>query len=138
MVNSSCSVVGLYTKQQAIKKFCTTDTITTFVTTHDTIRTETIQADTTFADTNDTVIMERDKMVIRYIHKDRKVYLQGTCKGDTIYLTKTIPVKTAVLLPQPPELTFWQKLKMDIIDGFALLGLTAFIAGILLLIFRKR
>lgn len=127
---SSC-----YTKNQAIKKFCKQDTITTFVVTHDTIRTETIQADTTFADSIDTVVVERDKLVIRYIHKNNKVYLQGECKGDTIYLTKTRTIKVAANYPGIPKPTFWQNVKTYFINGFAFIGLLmAVIFGVRMLI----
>lgn len=115
---SSC-----YTKNQAIKKFCVKDTITTFVITHDTIYTKTIQADTTFDDSNDTVIVERDRLVIRYIHKNNKVYLQGECKGDTIYLTKTRIIKTPVLIPGPTKLSIYEKAKNYLVQGFAFIGI---------------
>lgn len=119
-----CLICSCYTKNQAINKFCKQDTISTFVTIHDTIRTETIQADTTFADSNDTVILERDKMVIRYIHKDRKVYLYGECKGDTFYITKTVSVKIPALVPKPAAPTFWEKVFLQVKNALALIGLT--------------
>jgi len=95
-----CLLCSCYTKTQAIKKFCNKDTITTFVTVHDTLRTKTIQADTTFTHTNDTVYLVRDKMVVKYYKKDSLVYLQGTCLGDTFYITKTVKVKVPVTVPK--------------------------------------
>ena len=97
MCFSSC-----YTKNQAINKFCKQDTISTFVTVHDTIRTQTIQKDTILSGSNttDTVIIQRDKMVIKYFKKDSLVYIQGTCQGDTFYITKTVAVKVPVTVPK--------------------------------------
>lgn len=123
MVNSSCSVIGLYTKNQAIKKFCNKDTITTFVTVHDTIRIQTIQADTTFTDTNDTVIMARDKMVVKYFKRDSIVYISGTCQGDTIYINKNIKVKIPVLAPKPPKPTLWEKVILHTKNTLSLIGI---------------
>jgi hypothetical protein len=93
MLFSSC----LYTQKAAIKKFCKSDTISTFVTLHDTIRIKEIQADTTFSDRVDSVVVERDRLVIRYIKKNGIVYLQGKCKGDTIYISKEVKVSIPVL-----------------------------------------
>lgn len=65
----------------------------------DTIQIETIVADTSFVDTllNDTIIITNDKITIRYVKKDSIVYLTGECEGDTIYLTKEIPVEKIVI-----------------------------------------
>lgn len=100
---------GCYTKKQALKKFCKQDTISTFVTLHDTIRTQTIQADTSFSDTVDTVVVERDRLVIKYVKKNGIVYLQGKCKGDTIYVDKEVKVSVPVIIPKCPELHWYEK-----------------------------
>ena len=65
----------------------------------DTIRFETISVDTSFIITNnsDTIIVENDKIKIRYIKKDSVIYLTGECEGDTIYLTIEIPVEKIVI-----------------------------------------
>lgn len=125
MVNSSCSVIGIYTKKQAIKKFCNKDTISTFVTIHDTIRTQTIQKDTIFAvaNTNDTIYLERDKMVVKYYKRDSFVYISGTCKGDTIYINKNIKVKIPVLAPKPPKPTLWEKVILHSKNALSLIGI---------------
>lgn len=102
---SSC----LYNKQAAIKKFCKQDTISTFVTIHDTIRTETIQTDTAFSDRVDSVLVEHDKVVIKYIHKNGIVYLEGKCKGDTFYVEKKVLVQVPVTTPKCPELHWYEK-----------------------------
>lgn len=65
----------------------------------DTIRFETIIADTSFIDisSNDTIIVTNDKITIRYIKKDSIIYLTGECEGDTIYITHEIPVEKIVI-----------------------------------------
>ena len=77
-----------YTKRKAIEKFCSTDSVSVIV--HDTIRTETITKDTIFSAFLDTVLITKDKLSIRYIKYRDSVYINGTCEGDTIYLTRTI------------------------------------------------
>lgn len=97
-----CLLCSCYTKNKAIKKFCKQDSIVTFVTVHDTVTTQTIQADTTLSSSNthDTIVLVRDKMVIKYYKKDSIVYLQGTCQGDTIYIQKTVKVSVPVTVPK--------------------------------------
>lgn len=105
MLFSSC----LYTKQAAIEKFCKNDTISKFVTLHDTIRTQTIQVDTSFANSVDTVVVERDRLVIQYVKKNGIVYLQGKCKGDTFYIEKKVLVQVPATNPKCPELNWYEK-----------------------------
>lgn len=120
-----CFLCSCYTKNQAIKKFCNKDTITTFVTLHDTIRTQTIQKDTilSVANTNDTIYLERDKMVVKYYKRDSFVYISGTCKGDTIYINKNIKVKIPVLAPKLPKPTLWEKVILHTQNALSLIGI---------------
>lgn len=120
-----CLLCSCYTKNQAIEKFCKQDTISTFVTLHDTIRTQTIQKDTLLSSSNtaDTVIIQRDKMVIKYFKKDSIVYLQGTCQGDTFYINKKVFVKIPALVPKPAAPTFKEKVIIWVTNGLALIGI---------------
>ena len=65
----------------------------------DTIRFETISVDTSFVVTNnfDTVVVEHDRIKIKYVKTDSIVYLTGECEGDTVYITNEIPVEKVVV-----------------------------------------
>ena len=95
-----CLICSCYTKQQAIDKFCSKDTASVMVTIHDTIRTETIKTDTVFNDTVDSVYITKDKLEIVYVKKFGKIYIQGKCKGDTIYYEKKVLVEVPVNCPK--------------------------------------
>ena len=86
MVMQSC----LYSKKAAIKKFCNKDTLLIETTIHDTIIVHSIQVDTVFSETVDSVYFFKDKIEIRYVKKFGKIYLQGKYIGDTIFYTKTV------------------------------------------------
>lgn len=79
---------GCYTKKKAIEKFCKSDSVSVII--HDTIRTETITTDTVFSTSLDTVIIKDGKLSIRYIKLRDSIYINGTCEGDTIYLTREV------------------------------------------------
>jgi len=50
-----------------------------------------IRVDTTFVDqVGDTIVIERDKLTIRYLHTNDSIYLEGVCEADTIY--KEVPI----------------------------------------------
>jgi len=95
-----CLICSCYTKQQAIDKFCNKDTASVMVTIHDTIRTETIKTDTVFNETVDSVYITKDKLEIVYIKKFGKVYIEGKCKGDTIYYEKKVLIEVPVNCPK--------------------------------------
>jgi hypothetical protein len=95
-----CLICSCYTKQQAIDKFCSKDTASVMVTIHDTIRTETIKTDTVFNDTVDSVYITKDKLEIVYVKKFGKVYIEGKCKGDTIYYEKKVLIEVPVDCPK--------------------------------------
>jgi hypothetical protein len=100
---------GCYTQKQAINKFCKNDTINTFVTLHDTIRTKEISFDTTFIDRDTGITITRDRLVIQYVKKNSIIYLQGKCKGNTIYIEKKVPLKIPVTIPKCPDLHWYEK-----------------------------
>jgi hypothetical protein len=92
---SSC-----YTKHRAIEKFCNQDTASVLVTIHDTIITESIRTDTIFNDTIDSVYITKDKLEIVYVKKFGKIYIEGKCKGDTIYYEKKVLIEVPVDCPK--------------------------------------
>jgi hypothetical protein len=95
-----CLICSCYTKQQAIDKFCSKDTASVILTIHDTIITETIRTDTIFNDTVDSVYITKDKLEIVYVKKFGKIYIEGKCKGDTIYYEKKVLIEVPVDCPK--------------------------------------
>jgi hypothetical protein len=95
-----CLICSCYTKQQAIEKFCSKDTASVMVTIHDTIITETIRTDTVFNDTVDSVYITKDKLEIVYVKKFGKIYIEGKCKGDTIYYEKKVLIEVPIDCPK--------------------------------------
>jgi len=59
-----CLICSCYTKNSAIRKFCTQDTTNITITIHDTIIIDSIQVDTIFNDTIDSVYITKDKLEI--------------------------------------------------------------------------
>ena len=96
-------MASCYTKKRAIEKFCTTDTLE--VTLHDTIRTETIRKDTAFVYKGDTVTIVKDRLQIKYYRVNDTTYIEGTCIGDTIYITKSVKIPT--IQPKPSPFKWW-------------------------------
>ena len=84
---------GCYTKNQAVKKFCNNDTLHITTTIHDTIIIDSIKVDTVFSEKIDSVYLVKDKIEIRYVKKYGKIYLEGKCKGDTIYYEKQVLIE---------------------------------------------
>ena len=95
-----CLICSCYTKQQAIDKFCSKDTAQVILTIHDTIITETIRTDTIFNDDVDSVYITKDKLEIVYVKKFGKVYIEGKCKGDTIYYEKKVLIEVPIDCPK--------------------------------------
>jgi hypothetical protein len=95
---SSC-----YTKKKCVEKFCSKDTLV--VTLHDTIRTETIRKDTAFVYKGDTITITKDRLQIKYFRVNDTTYIEGTCIGDTIYITKSVKVPT--IQPKPSPFKWW-------------------------------
>jgi hypothetical protein len=97
------TLVSCYTKQGAIKRFCTNDTTTLVI--RDTIRTETVKHDTSFIYKGDTVTITKDKLVIRYFRVNDTTYISGECIGDTIYLEKVFRIPS--IQPKPHPFKWW-------------------------------
>jgi len=102
---SSC-----YTKHRAIEKFCSKDTASVIVTIHDTILIDSVQVDTVFNDNIDSVYITKDKLEIVYIKKFGKIYIEGKCKGDTIYYEKKVLIEVPV---DCPKLVWYKQLGAD-------------------------
>jgi hypothetical protein len=111
-------------KERILRKYCTTDTLIV----RDTIRTQTVQHDTAFVDIprTDTLVITKDKLVIRYFKKDSIVYISGECKGDTVYIEKRISVPRAL-----PVQSFWQRAYNTGKEVFSWLGLILLVALLL-------
>jgi hypothetical protein len=95
-----CLICSCYTKQQAIEKFCSKDTASVILTIHDTIITDSIRTDTIFNDDVDSVYITKDKLEIVYVKKFGKVYIEGKCKGDTIYYEKKVLIEVPIDCPK--------------------------------------
>jgi hypothetical protein len=95
-----CLICSCYTKNQAIEKFCSKDTASVILTIHDTIITDSIRTDTIFNDDVDSVYITKDKLEIVYVKKFGKVYIEGKCKGDTIYYEKKVLIEVPVDCPK--------------------------------------
>ena len=90
------------------------------VTVNDTTYTETIKADTTFNAIKDTVILEKEKLTIKYIRVRDSVYLSGQCAGDTIYKTISVPVYHTIKCPELTRIEMAYKLRWFILFVFFL------------------
>ena len=124
-----CLICSCYTKHRAIEKFCSKDTASVMVTIHDTIRYETIRTDTIFNDTVDSVYITKDRLEIRYIKKFGKVYIQGKCKGDTIYYEKKVLIEVPI---DCPKQSWFDQMILE-----AKWWLLVIIAILILVIYRK-
>jgi hypothetical protein len=88
------------------------------VTVNDTTYTETIKADTTFNAIKDTVILEKEKLTIKYIRLRDSVYLSGQCEGDTIYKTIKVPIYHTIKCPELTRIEMAYKLRWFILFVF--------------------
>lgn len=103
------ALTGCYTKHAAIRKFCKQDTATTMITVHDTVVVDSIVVDTIFSTTVDSVVVERDKLIIKYIRTGDSIQLSGKYSGDTIYKESVIEVKVPCDCPDMPKPAWYQK-----------------------------
>lgn len=123
---SSCKAY----KERILAKHCKQDTIvridTTFI--------ESVKYDTAFVDhyMTDTLVLTKDRLIIRYIKKDSLIYLSGECLPDTIIKTIRIPYK----VPQP-ILSKWDKIKITIGRYLKIIGLLAILVVLILLLIKK-
>lgn len=131
MIFSSC----LYTKQAAIKKFCISDSIQVSVVVHDTFVVPSISVDTFFKASLDSFTIIKDRLEIRYKKIGEKIYIQGECKGDTIYKTKLVQVQVPIL---KPKLSWYEILYSNAKDWLAVIGLIGIFITLYVIIPRKK
>lgn len=112
---SSC----LYTKKGAINKFCKADSIPYSIVVHDTFVVQSIKVDTFFNASIDTFTIIKDRLEIRYKKIGEKIFIEGECKGDTIYKTKFIHVNVPVL---KSKLAWWEIWYINARDWLAVIG----------------
>lgn len=123
---SSC----LYTKKTAIDKFCKQDSVVVSVLVHDTFYVKEISVDTFFKASIDSFTIIKDRLEIRYKKVGEKIFIQGNCKGDTIYKTKFVNIQLPIL---KPKLAWYESFYIKVRDWFAVIGLIAILIGLGLL-----
>lgn len=86
-----------------------------------------IRADTVFSNSSsrDTIVLQKDRLTIRYYHTRDSVYLQGECAGDTIY--KDRPVYVNTVQSKDEDWPLWLKIVIVIVAGL-IGGLLAWVA----------
>jgi len=121
-----CLICSCYTKNQAIEKFCSKDTASVMVTIHDTIIVDSIQVDTVFNDTVDSIFITKNKIQIKYIKIGNKIEIAGKYLGDTIYYEKKVLIEIPV---DCPKLSWYKQLGADYWFILPLIILILFIIG---------
>lgn len=82
----------------------------------DTLLIEAVRHDTTFIDATDTVIIEKDRLKVKYFRDTltNTVYLEGECKADTVIKEILVPVEHYIykesLLEKIGVKRTWQKI----------------------------
>lgn len=73
----------------------------------------------------DTIIKEQNGAVIKYYYNssDSTVYLEGKCKGDTIYKYYPVQINSVV---STKNLTMWEKFKLWLFDNWWWIALIVF------------
>jgi hypothetical protein len=155
---SSCSTIGLYTKKQAVSKFCKGDSATFHYV--DTLRETVIikgdsaevnldcdkfklkydsllQAKSALVDTNGFVQIYEDSNTAIFAkpQKDGSTRLKAKNKDKKHVLEKPIDVilKAPCDCPELPKPTFWQRILEYIKNGLAILG----IVYLIIILFRQ-
>jgi hypothetical protein len=80
------------------------------LTIHDTIIVDSIQVDTVFNDTVDSIFITKNKIQIKYIKIGNKIEIAGKYLGDTIYYEKKVLIKIPV---DCPKLSWYKQLGAD-------------------------
>ena len=126
---SACNKTAYIGSQQgAVNKYCSKDTIMVTATVHDTVILQRLYVDSVFSIKTDSIVLTKDRLVIRYQKVRDSIYLSGECQGDTIYRILEVPVKVPCNCPPPAELSFWGILKYGFFGaliGFAILAMLA-------------
>jgi hypothetical protein len=84
-----------------------------------------IQTDTVFESTEgDTVLITKDRLEIKYIHlPGQKVYIEGKCKGDTVYREVATTVYKEIKCPEKPQKWKWWHLILAGLVGAGIIAL---------------
>lgn len=96
-------LTSCYTKKRAIEKFCVQDSVKVSVLIHDTIIVDSSRVDTVFNSHIDTMVIENERVVVRYVRNNGKISLSGTAKADTIYRTIYRNIKVPTTCPKQLE-----------------------------------
>jgi hypothetical protein len=112
-----------------------TDSIPYSIIVHDTIVIKAIKVDTFFNSSIDSFTIIKDRLEIRYKKIGEKIFIQGECKGDTIYKTKLVQVQVPTKVK---KLEWWESLYIKARDWFAVIGFLAMFLGFYLLIPHKK
>jgi len=109
--------------KRAIKKDPTILEIDT-VRVKDTVRfiTEYVEKDTVFRLTSDTVILQKDNLVVRHFYHNDSVYLQGECLEDTIWQIREVKVPIERVVVNDPLFPRWLWIVLVIIVGLVILN----------------
>jgi hypothetical protein len=99
-----------YTKKRAIEKFCHQDTASIVINHIDTLVIEQHTIDSVFSERIDSILISDTKIEIRYRKIKDLIYIEGKCKGDTIYKQIKIPIKVPCNCPPPIEPNIWDKI----------------------------
>jgi hypothetical protein len=101
-------LTSCYTKNQAIRKFCVPLIKDTIITINDSVQVPISQVDTVFLQQHsDTVVVENDSVRVEYIRYRDTIYLRGTAKPRTVYITKKVPVRLTQPCPPAKEPPWW-------------------------------
>ena len=88
-----------------------TTTVHDTFTLHDTTIIKEQSKDTTFADTTKHVVLDSGNVRIEYRNINHRIYLQGKCKGDTIYkdkfIDRVVKVDGKVVKVTESKIPFW-------------------------------
>lgn len=140
----SCSTVGLYTKNQAINKFCKTDSVIFETVIHDTIEVPGAKADTIFTISpcnslgTDSVTVQHGKISATYVRNGNKIKLSANYKGDSIPFQKPIKITVPCNCPpctEPVKPSFWDNVVLWVKNALSLIGIVVLLVfGVRLLI----
>lgn len=78
----------------------------------DTIIREEVRADTVLiwdSIQGDTVVIQKDNLEIKTIIRDQKIYIEGKCKGDTVFIDRKIPFEKIKYIKENPFGRLWKK-----------------------------
>ena len=95
-----CFICSCASREAMVKKYCSQDTIKFQTTIYDTLHIDSVQIDTVFNNTIDSVYILKDKLEIVYINKNGKIFLDAKCKGDTIYYEKKVLIEVPIDCPK--------------------------------------